>query len=214
MSCESFRLIRSGWRRRMSPRCSFLFRKYTKRKHLHLPASVIPFISLPTTAANELYVPFEITDLRRLPFSVLAHPRNMTRISAHPWTTQILRWCSLSSLAKGMKMADVTDWRLWHNSKVVFDSQTSLWSCSNYPIRFKPTLSRRRQRTDTRPSLSLKMCKCGPSKRHWTVHFVTFHWILISHRLFDRSRTLDERDRHRINHIFNKLVISIVKYER
>ncbi|CAF1139632.1 unnamed protein product [Adineta steineri] len=33
-------------------------------------------------------------------------------------------------------------------------------------------------------------------------------------KFFDRSQILDENDRHRINHIFNKLVTSIVKYER
>ncbi|CAF1482308.1 unnamed protein product, partial [Adineta ricciae] len=33
-------------------------------------------------------------------------------------------------------------------------------------------------------------------------------------KLFDRSQILDDRDRHRINHIFNKLITSIVKYER
>ncbi len=33
-------------------------------------------------------------------------------------------------------------------------------------------------------------------------------------RFFDRSQTLNHEDHNRINHIFNKLVTSIVKYER
>ncbi|CAF1660821.1 unnamed protein product [Adineta ricciae] len=33
-------------------------------------------------------------------------------------------------------------------------------------------------------------------------------------KLFDRSQILDDRDRHRIKHILNKLITSIVNYER
>lgn len=45
-------------------------------------------------------------------------------------------------------------------------------------------------------------------------YFSLFNKFLIKFRFFDGSQTLDEQDRNRINHIFNKLVINIVKYER
>ena len=37
---------------------------------------------------------------------------------------------------------------------------------------------------------------------------------LIEFRFFDQTQTLGDEDRNRMNHIFNKLVTNIVKYER
>ncbi len=66
---------------------------------------------------------------------------------------------------------------------------------------------------DIHPNLNLKIFMFGLSKII-SKYFPCRNKIIIKFRLFDRSQTLDEKDHHRINHIFNKLVTSVIKYER